>query len=66
MGYSDVEVSDSSPDAHDPAEPVSTRDELERLLLVGARAPQRVMTEADWDALRQRAAASPDTSDQTP
>lgn len=46
---------------HDPAKPVSTKDELEKLLLSGLDSgPAQPMTEDDWQALRQLALANTD------
>jgi hypothetical protein len=43
---------------HDPAKPVSTREELEELLLAGlASGEPRPVTDEDWERLRQRALA---------
>jgi hypothetical protein len=46
---------------HDPAKPVSTQDELEKLLLAGLDSGvAQPMTEADWNALRELALANTD------
>jgi hypothetical protein len=43
---------------HDPAKPVSTREELEELLLAGlASGEPRPVTDEDWERLRQCALA---------
>ena len=46
---------------HDPAKPVETKEELERLLLEGLESGEpRPVTDEDWEALRQRALAGTD------
>jgi hypothetical protein len=46
---------------HDPAKPVSTQDELEKLLLDGlGSGVAQPMTEDDWQDLRQLALAKID------
>ena len=46
---------------HDPAKPVSTQEELEKLLLAGLDSgPPQPMTESDWNALRELALANTD------
>lgn len=46
---------------HDPAKPVATQEELEKLLLAGLQSgePQPV-SEEDWERLRNRAARGTD------
>ena len=54
-------MSRSEDTKHDPRRPVSTREELEHLLLAGlASGEPSPMTEEDWERLRQRALGTVD------
>lgn len=47
---------------HNPAKPVSSKEELEELLEAGlASGEPRAVTEADWEKLRRRALTGSET-----
>jgi hypothetical protein len=55
-GY-DPSVSAKSDEKHDPAKPVATQEELEKLLLAGLESGEpHPVSEEDWERLRDRAA----------
>lgn len=54
-GY-DPCVSANSDEKHDPAKPVATQEELEKLLLAGLESGEpHPVSEGDWERLRKRA-----------